>query len=136
MRKNKKGFTIVELMAVITIIGILSAVAIGGVTQYLNKAKRQDFEILEKNMKTALDNYFIDHSAEVPAIGANKKVNAQTLMAEGYLTNLEDPDKSGKNCNLTSSYVTVTRAGRADDFNMTLNYRICVICSKMRSRGC
>lgn len=83
MMKNKKGFTMVELLAVITIIGILSSVAVAGVTQYLNKAKKQDFAVLEKNMKTALDNYFIEHSGDVPAIGGSKQITAQTLMNAG-----------------------------------------------------
>lgn len=134
--KNKKGFTMVELLAVITIIGILSSVAVAGVTQYLNKAKKQDFAVLEKNMKTALDNYFIEHSGDVPAIGGSKQITAQTLMNAGYLDKFDDPDKNGTNCNLASSYAKVTRAGASSDFNMTLNYKICVVCSRRKSEGC
>ena len=134
--KNKKGFTMVELLAVITIMGILSSVVTAGVIQYLNKAKKQDFAILEKNMKTALDNYFIEHSGELPAIGDSKTVDAQTLMNEGYLDSFEDPDRGGSACNLTSSYAKVTRAGSSSDFNMTLNYKICVVCSKLKSSDC
>lgn len=36
---NKKGFTIVELMAVLIIIAILATLVIGGVTRYVNKGK-------------------------------------------------------------------------------------------------
>lgn len=134
MRKN--GFTMIELLAVITILGILSSIAIGGVTQYLKKAKKQDFAMLEKNMKTAIDNYFIDHSSNIPAINGSFSIKAKDLTDEGYLKGLEDPDKTGSSCNLDSSYVLVTRGGSADDFNMTLDYKVCVICSKMKSSGC
>ncbi len=136
MRKQKNGFTMIELLAVITIIGILSSIAVGGVSQYLRKARKEDFAILEKNMKTAVDNYFIDHSSSVPAIGGNIRVNAKTLTNEGYLTGLEDPNKTGASCNLEQSYVLVTRLGNANDFNMTLDYKVCVLCSKMKSSGC
>ena len=113
----------IELLAVITILGILSSIAIGGVTQYFKKAKKQDFAMLEKNMKTAIDNYFIDHSSSIPAIGGNFSIKAKDLTDEGYLKGLEDPDKTGSSCDLNTSYVLVTRGGSETDFNMTLNIK-------------
>lgn len=40
MKTNKKGFTLVELLVVITIIGILAGLAIPGVTGVLDKARQ------------------------------------------------------------------------------------------------
>ncbi len=136
MKKKEKGFTLVELLAVVTLMGVLSSVAVAAVTQYAEKAKKQDFAVLEKNMKTAINNYFIDHSSFIPAIGLSKTVTAKTLIDENYLSSMNDPDKKGNQCNLTSSKVTVTRSGEQSDFNMKLDYKICVICSKRKSTGC
>lgn len=136
MRKDKNGFTLVELLAVITLLGILSAVAVSSVTQYAESARKQDFEILEKNMKTAINNYFIDHSSGIPAIGSSATVTARTLVDEGYLTSMTDPDKNASQCDLNGSKVIITRSGAQTDFNMKLNYKICVICSKRRSKDC
>lgn len=144
MQKKKNGFTMVELLAVITIIGILSAVAVSSVTQYQEKAKKQDFEMLEKTLKTAADNYLIDHSGEIPALNNSKTLTANTLLNEGYIADLKDPDKNGSNCQLTTSKVTITRRknnniSKYDDqeeFNADLDYKICIICSKRKSKAC
>lgn len=136
MKKRENGFTLVELLAVVILMGVLSSIAVAGVTQYAEKARKQDFSILEKNMKTAINNYFIDHSSLVPAIGSNTVVTAQTLINENYLTSMNDPDKGGSQCNLTASKVIVTRGGNQSDFNMKLNYKICVVCSKRKSTDC
>ena len=104
--------------------------------QYAESARKQDFEILEKNMKTAINNYFIDHSANIPAIGSSATVTARTLVDEGYLTSMTDPDRNASQCDLNRSKVVITRSGAQADFNMKLNYKICVVCSKRRSKGC
>ena len=134
MKRN--GFTMVELLAVITILGILSAVAVGGLTQYLDKAKKQDFEMLEKNLKTAADNYFLSHANELPAIGGETTLTAAKLTQEDYLSGLKDPDRTGSQCDLTRSKVTIKRSGNSNDFNMSLDYKVCIICSKRKSKNC
>ncbi len=40
MRKNEKGFTLVELIVVIAIVAILASVAIVGYTQFINNARK------------------------------------------------------------------------------------------------
>ncbi|MFA5696175.1 MAG: prepilin-type N-terminal cleavage/methylation domain-containing protein, partial [Bacilli bacterium] len=41
---NKKGFTLVELLAVIVILAIILAIAVPSITGILNSAKRSAFE--------------------------------------------------------------------------------------------
>ncbi|WP_416325811.1 prepilin-type N-terminal cleavage/methylation domain-containing protein [[Eubacterium] hominis] len=44
LRKNKKGFTLVEIIVVLLIIGILLAITIPSIMGYVNKAKEAKYE--------------------------------------------------------------------------------------------
>ncbi|BBO73262.1 hypothetical protein DSCW_06790 [Desulfosarcina widdelii] len=58
MRTNNKGFTLIELMIVIAIIGILAAIAIPNFISYRNKAFCSAAESDANNIAAALSDYF------------------------------------------------------------------------------
>ena len=58
LRGNNKGFTLIELMIVIAIIGILAAIAIPNFIAYRNKAFCSQAESDAKNVAKAVSNYF------------------------------------------------------------------------------
>jgi type IV pilus assembly protein PilA len=54
--QNKNtGFTLIELMIVVAIIGILAAVAIPSYQNYINKARFSEVELAAAGLKTATD---------------------------------------------------------------------------------
>ena len=55
---NKKGFTLIELMIVIAIIGILAAIAIPNFISYRNKAFCSKAETDAQSVIAALSSYF------------------------------------------------------------------------------
>ena len=62
-KKNNKGFTLVELMIVVAIIGILAAIAIPQFSAYRAKAFNSAAQSDLKNFKTAMEASLADNQA-------------------------------------------------------------------------
>src|SRR5210317_474794 len=59
LRSNKEGFTLIELMIVIAIIGILAAIAIPNFIAYRNKSFCTSVESDANNIVTSITEYFL-----------------------------------------------------------------------------
>lgn len=86
--KNKKGFTLVELIVVIVIIGILAAILIPRMTGFTDKAKSTEALVIAKEVATAYDSYL----AEKEADGDWPIAAADVSAAETYVANLASMD--------------------------------------------
>jgi type IV pilus assembly protein PilA len=62
MLKNKKGFTLIELMIVVAIIGILAAIAIPNFMTYQCKAKQSEAKTLLGAIRTSQEVYYAENS--------------------------------------------------------------------------
>ena len=57
-RENKeKGFSLVELLAVVVILGLLSTIAIIGVNAIIKNAEKQHYETQKNTLKMAAQSY-------------------------------------------------------------------------------
>lgn len=88
--KNNKGFTLVELLAVITVLGILMTVATISIIKSINDSK-------EKAKYTAARDIVNIAEAYLSAETAQDCVDVGTLISEGYLESDVTNPKTGKN---------------------------------------
>lgn len=88
LKKNKKGFTLVELLVVIAIIGILAVVAVPALFSNINKAKVASVESDYSSVKSAALSYYSDTN-KIP-VTTNDKTGLTIL--ETYMESL--PDKA------------------------------------------
>jgi prepilin-type N-terminal cleavage/methylation domain-containing protein len=66
MKNNKKGFTLIELMIVVAIIGILAAIAIPKFADLINKSKEGATKGALSSVRSALQVYYGDNEGWFP----------------------------------------------------------------------
>ena len=91
MNTNKQqGFTLIELMIVVAIIGILAAIALPAYQTYTNKAKFSEVVMATSGMKTA-----VELCAQTGNLGSgtndvfNKKCAQSDVGASGYVKSVK-----------------------------------------------
>lgn len=63
---KKDGFSLVELLATVVILGLLSVVAIVSVNALLKRAEQTHYATLEKNLIMAAESYALDNRSVLP----------------------------------------------------------------------
>ena len=127
--KRQKGFSLLELMIVVVVVGILAAVAYPSYTNYMKRGYRSQAEQLMSEIASKEVQYFLDARAYAANIGTS-----------GGADRLNIPNKDGWTCAATCTnthytvqvtlvagpppgfYVTATPQGnQTDDGTLYLN---------------
>ncbi len=81
MNKRQQGFTLIELMIVVAIIGILAAIAIPAYENYVAKAQFTEAISLMSGEKIPVTNYYTENDA-CPANGTAGIPNAASIVGK------------------------------------------------------
>ena len=123
MKKNQKGFTMIELLAAIIILGVLLGIAIPGVSKLMKQFRRDYYGKLEESITTSAKDFINDEKLYRPTGVLNSTViSLDTLVKNKYVD--EVVDYKGKTCSLTDSYVVIIYFGK-DNYK----YKTCLKCS-------
>ncbi|HHY16401.1 MAG TPA: prepilin-type N-terminal cleavage/methylation domain-containing protein [Firmicutes bacterium] len=66
MKRDQRGFTLMELMIVIVIIGVLAAIGVPAYNNYVNKAKAAACLSNRRTIATAMGLYYAEHTTYPP----------------------------------------------------------------------
>ena len=89
--KNKKGFTLIELIAVIIIIGLVALIAIPFFTRSFEDFKKNFYVNLSTTFLNGGKEFFSDNSRYLPRRYLyTQTVSLETLQNEHYLKSFKD----------------------------------------------
>lgn len=86
-RATHAGFTLLELLVVVAIIGILMSIAIPSYQDYIRKARRGDGKTTLLTTAQAMERFYTENSTYSAAtLGTTSTAVGKTTTAEGYYT--------------------------------------------------
>ncbi|MBI2961500.1 MAG: pilin [Betaproteobacteria bacterium] len=83
MKSIQKGFTLIELMIVVAIIGILAAVALPAYQDYTVRAKVSELILAASSARTAISEKFQSDPANTASMGAGVTINVAGKISAG-----------------------------------------------------
>lgn len=105
--RRQGGFTLIEILIVLAVLGILAAVVVPNLTGFLGRGKDRSYEADQRVVQTAVDAYYTDKltrpgSPKYPtgngtsgSAGTNTYINMTHLVDGNYLKNV--PQSSSSN---------------------------------------
>jgi type IV pilus assembly protein PilA len=117
MKQVQKGFTLIELMIVVAIIGILAAVAIPAYSNYTKKAKFQEVVMATQAIKTAVEICAADTGSVTACTGGAEGIPGNTT---GGSATVAAVGKFVQSISTSGGVITATAVGSSTAANLGL----------------
>lgn len=125
---NKQGFTLVELLATIVVIALISGIGVISYSAFINQAEDKVYKTYEDTMKAEVEIYLLEHYDDIPLKGEVKRF----LITDTNVNFEKFDNPEDKNDKCEASYVDVERY---DKDNISLSYKVCLICNNYNKNG-
>ena len=121
MMKNNKGFTLIEIIGVVIILGILAIIAVPYITKNMENFRDDYYVNIENTLLSSGQEFYTDNRKYVPTkFLESSKVTIGTLESENYID--EVLDYEGNSCN-KDSYVIIIKKSKTE-----YDYHLCLVC--------
>ena len=102
MKKNK-GFTLIELIATVVILGLVTTIGSYAISTTIKNSKEKNYELLIANIESAAEMFYQDCKYVTGSIGScqfkqdgSLEVSLETLISNGFLTSNKTKNQTGK----------------------------------------
>ena len=106
-KNTQKGFTLIELMIVVAILGILSAIALPSYTRYVEKSRRTDAKIELLKIAQLQESYFAQNLSYANSLTQLGFASDSMDSEDGYY-DLSVSAVSSANCNTGANPACIT----------------------------
>ncbi len=121
-KKKNKGFSLIEILAAIVILGLLSTIAIVSVNYILQKAEQEYYEAQKDEIIAAAKSYTQDNRNALPKrVGMRTNITLSTLQSKKYIGDVVDRHKS--KCNSQETTVQVFKYDKTH-----YSYSVILVC--------
>lgn len=127
-KKNKtKGFSLVEILAAIVILGLLSTIAIVSVNYILRKAEQEYYKSQKDEIILAAKSYTQDNRNSLPKrVGMRTEIKLSTLQAKKYIGKVVDRHKN--ECDAEETIVQVFKYDKTH-----YSYSVTLVCPSYKA---
>ena len=121
---NNKGFSLIEMLAAIVILGILGTIVVVGTTKYIKQSRDKAYIVMSQSIYEAAMNCQTKGDCTV------RTYNTDNLISMGYLDSLKNPISKNEDC---SGSVKIVEKGSSATEYKKYQYKVSLGCPGIKT---